>query len=195
MLYQPVWRDGKELGAGKRDAAGRFAAIAEYLGAARGFTCLDLGAYGGYFSARLADQFGAKCTAVDDSPYLIEAPGVKVINQRLTPAEIRNLGQFDVVLCLSVLHHLKSWRATLNALLDAAPVVFTETAHPDENLPKAANHKASAQIHAALEQAGAIVLTQTPGYDERFERPLWVVDRTNPIVALPAGPLDEYRGE
>lgn len=178
MLYQPVWRDGKEHGTGKRDAAGRFAAIAEYLGDARGFTVLDLGAYGGYFSARLADQFEAQCTAVDDSPYLIEAPGVTVVRQRLAPAEIRQLGDFDVALCLSVLHHLKNWRATLNALLDAAPIVFVETAHPDETLPKAGNHKASTQIATAVQDAGAITLTHTAGYDARFERPLWVIDRT-----------------
>lgn len=176
-LYQPIWRDSKELGTGKRDAAGRFQAIAEYLGDKTGFTCLDFGAYGGYFSARLAEQFNATVTAVDDSPYLTEATGVTVINQRLTPAELRHLGTFDVALCLSVLHHLKNWRATLNALLDAAPILFVETAHPDENLPKAGNHKASQHIQDAVEKAGGVVLTHTPGYDKRHMRSIYVIDQ------------------
>lgn len=176
MRYQPGWRDGKELGTGKRDAAGRFTAIADYLDDRRGFTVLDFGAYGGYFSARLVEQFGATCTAVDDSPHLTESPGVRVIRERLTPTGIRQLGKFDVVLCLSVLHHLKTWRATLNALLSATPVVFIETAHPDETLPRAGNHEASPKILAALEKAGGTVITHTPGYDKRFERPLFVID-------------------
>lgn len=179
-MYQPEWRDGREHGRGRRDAAGRFDAIAEYLGDRRGFTVLDFGAYGGYFSARLADQFDADCTAVDDSKYLTEAPGVTTIRDRLTPAEIRKLGDFDVTLCLSVLHHIPKWKDTLAALLDSAPIVFVETANPDETLPKATAHKHSAAIAAAIEEAGGVELTRTPGYDASQTRPLWVIDNTPP---------------
>lgn len=177
-MYQPEWRNGREHGTGRRDAAARFEAIAEYLGDRRGFTVLDFGAYGGYFSARLADQFDAECTAVDDSKYLTEAPGVTTIRDRLTPAEIRKLGHFDATLCLSVLHHIPKWKDTLAALLDSAPIVFVETANPDETLPKAKAHKHSAAIASAIEEVGAVELTRTPGYDASQTRPLWVIDNT-----------------
>lgn len=173
----------------RRNSKARLAAISEYLDGRENFTVLELGALDGYFSARLAERFNAQCTAVDDSPHLTAAPGVTAINRRPGVAEIRKLGKFDVVLCLSVLHHLPQWRATLKAMLDVAPVLFVESAHPDENLPGAGNHKASAQIHKALEDAGGTVLTYTPGYDGRFERPLFVIDNTPQPDA--AEPIDD----
>ena len=115
---------------------------------------LELGALDGYFSKHLAETHKAQCTAVDDNPHLQESPGVTVVQDRLSATAIRKLGPFDVALCLSVLHHLPQWKATLNALLDAAPVVIVESAHPDEALPKAGNHKASADILAAIENVG-----------------------------------------
>lgn len=183
--YQPEWRDGREVGKGRRDAAGRFDAIAAYLGDARDFTALDFGAYGNYFSARLVEQFGAHCTAVDDTTGLTESPGIKVINRRLPMSDLVDLGPFDVALCLSVLHHLPNWPAYLNALETMAPLVFVETSHPSEVLPKAKAHGDAGMIYAAVEKAGGKVLTTTPGYDSRYERPLWVIDR-RPAAEEPA---------
>lgn len=179
-MYQPEWRDGREVGKGRRDAAGRYEAIAGYLGDARDFTALDFGAYGNYFSARLVEQFNARCTAVDDTTGLAESPGVSVVNRRLSAQELKDLGPYDVALCLSVLHHLTDWRVYLDALLDIAPVLFVETAHPDEVLPKAKAHSQSREIESALDALaaeGGTILTFTPGYDSRHARPLWVIDR------------------
>ncbi len=176
----------------RRNSDARLSAIGEYLGDARGFTCLEFGALDGYFSARLADQYGAQCTAVDDSQHLAGTPGVTLINERLTPTQIRKLGTFDVVLCLSVLHHLPQWKATLSALLDAAPLVFVETANTGETLPKAKAHGSSASIHAAVEDAGGIELCRTPGYDASFDRPLWVIDnQPQPAPDVPAEDPDD----
>lgn len=178
-MYQPEWRNGKEHGRGKRDAASRYQAIAEriaYAGLRPGFTVLDFGAYGGYFSARLAEEFGAVCTAVDDSPKLKPAPGITVINERVTPSGIAKLGTFDVVLCLSVLHHSTNWRNYLEALTEAAgELLFVETANPDETLPKAKAHNQSKAIHTAVERAGGEVIVKTAGYDSRYARPVWVI--------------------
>lgn len=191
MSYQPRWVGGREVGTGRRDAAGRYRAIAEYLGDMRDFHALDLGAYGGYFSFRLAEEFDAHCVAVDDFSGLADAPGVKVIRRRLSMSELVDLGPCDVVLCLSVLHHLPDWRAYLNALQVMAPVVFVETSNPAETLPKAKAHGDAAAIHAAVEAAGGKVLTTTPGYDARHSRPLWVIDRRTPAPAAEETPADE----
>ncbi|MCH9732851.1 MAG: hypothetical protein K0U84_24860 [Actinomycetia bacterium] len=163
----------------RRHSDARLAAITEYLGDPAGLKILDLGALDGWFSHQLANR-GALCTAADDHPTLTEAPGVTVINERLTPTKIRALGEFDAAICLSALHHMPSWRATLNALLAVAPLVFVETAHPDETLPKASHHKDSGRITNAIEKAGGVAITTTPGYDAKYQRPLWVIDNRPP---------------
>src|SRR5882762_5683307 len=110
--YQPQWIDGKEVGTGWRDAAGRYDAIKRYLVARQGRedvrqfkdpTVLEIGAYNGYFCHRLHDDFNAQCLAVDGQPFLTARPGTNVLHKLATPDDIVGLGAFDIVLCLSVL--------------------------------------------------------------------------------------------
>lgn len=98
-----------------------------------GFSVLDIGAYAGYFSLRLAEEFGASCTAVDSEPLLkksLARPGsaqVQGVYHRLSgPDEMLGMGRFDVGLCLSVLHHVPWWRDMLEALLTQCDLVFLE---------------------------------------------------------------------
>lgn len=175
MSYQPEWRGGRTVGTSRRDAEGRYHAIAEYLKGRSGFTALDLGAHQGYFSHRLADEFGAAVTAVDDYPGLQPRDGVTVIRRRLAAGEVTQLGHFDVSLCLSVLHHLPRWRDMVDALLAVSDVLFVEIADPGEHLPRAVAHSASAHIASYIERLGGRVLARTPGYDPEFSRPLWVI--------------------
>ena len=179
MSYQPSWQNGQEKGTGRRDAAGRYEAISDYLKAHAvdlPIKVLDFGAWGAYFVNRLGEDFDAQCTAVDNTGITDAAASVTVIDKHLTPSELEALGEFDVALCLNVFHHQKNWRRYFAALRNAAPILFVETAHPDETLPKAVAHNMSTQITRAMEQAGGTVLTETPGYDTRFNRPLWVID-------------------
>jgi hypothetical protein len=186
MSYQPQWVDGKEVGTGRRPCAERYAAIAEYLqgrfGEEQEITVLDFGAQSGYFSARLVDDFNAKATAVESNraalTHMTRDPRVRVIAARLTPEQITKLGKFDVVLGLSVLHHLPNWKRYLRELVAVGEVIFIETAHPKENLPKAVAHGESAAIEnevVALSTMDALALTA--GYDADYERPLYVIDR------------------
>ncbi len=182
LPYLPVW-DGKDRPS-RRDGAGRYQAIATYLrenpiGDGTGFTVFDFGAFNGYFSRRLAEDFDARCTAVDDNPALTPYPGVEAINRRITPTDIG--GPYDVVIAMSVLHHLEDWRDYLNALIEAGTVVFIEVAHPDENLPKAKAHHTSRAINRAVKakKLGGQIIAETPGYDPRCVRPLVVIDRRN----------------
>lgn len=177
VAYQPTWANGREVKPGRRPCDSRYAAIANYLAGRQDFTVLDFGSHLGYFSQRLHEDFNADCTAVDDYQHLTEKPGVTVINERLTAAQVRKLGTFDVTLCLSVLHHVPQWKAMLSAILDSAPIVFLEVADPDETLPGARTHGKSEQIFAAIEGTGARVLTHTKGFDDNYHRPLWVLDK------------------
>ena len=180
MPYLPRWDKGKEIGTGQRDGDGRYRAIRKYLEdnpIEPGFSVLDFGAWNGYFSRRLADDLGANCTAVDNVPELEPYPGVAVINRRIQPDEIT--GTYDVVIAMSVLHHLENWRDYLAKFLEVAPVVFLEVAAPNEVLPKAKAHNNSKAIMRAVKakKLGGTVIAETPGYDSKHLRPLIVIDQ------------------
>jgi 2-polyprenyl-3-methyl-5-hydroxy-6-metoxy-1,4-benzoquinol methylase len=180
MRYQPEWVDGKTVGASLRDAEGRYEAIAGYLRPRRGFTVLDLGACAGYFSLRLAGEFGAVVTAVDDAPELVEGirghPGVTGVFQKVDAQGLARLGHFDVALCLSVLHHVPWWRSMIDMLIRQSGVLFVETADPAEDLPGAIAHEQD--IPAIVEQRGGVRIHASPGFDKRFLRPTYVIERT-----------------
>lgn len=177
MTYQDVLDDqGQPIKAGARDCGGRYDAIAAQLDG-RGFSVLDLGAYAGYFSIRLAHEFDAQVTAVDDYPTLTERcrgwSNITVIGRRLTATDIDELGRFDVVLALSVLHHMADWPNTLDVLAANSGRLFVETPDPAETLPKAVAH--CPELAAAVEALGGEPIARTCGYRSTIERTLWVV--------------------
>lgn len=164
-MYQPRWINGREVGVGYRDSSTRYNAVAKDLKKlGTGFRVLDVGAYGGYFSARLTEEFSAKCTAVDSEPELARMSGNLdcVINRRFeNPGEIRSLGDFDAVLCLSVLHHVPWWQDMLEAVLDIAGFAYLETPHPDEYVD---GHVVSdPEVYRAVSRLGGRVLCRTQG--------------------------------
>lgn len=187
MRYQPEWIDGRTVGNSRRDAEGRYNAIASYLNGMEHFTALDLGAYSGYFSFRLAEEFGAEVTAVDDALELAQAfekaremgiphrGVVYEVNRRMDPVDLMGLHRFDVVLCLSVLHHVTWWRSMLEILMNKTDILFVETAVAGEDLPGAIAH--SPEIQKMVELNGGKKIHETPGFDPRFMRPLYVIDQ------------------
>lgn len=183
-MYQPTWKDGREVAKGKRDGAQRYDAISQYLrdrqGLPNDLRILDFGAQAGYFSQRLAEDFDARVVAIDSNrKALAEAGRDKRIRTRIahyTPDQLRNLGHFDVVLALSVLHHQPNWQEYLDALTSIGTVVFVEVSHPDEQLPRAVAQGQAARITEAVSELSQNVLVETPGYDEAHLRPLFVID-------------------
>ncbi|MDH2392321.1 methyltransferase domain-containing protein [Streptomyces sp. HNM0663] len=177
--YQPRWVGGREVGEGIRKAAPRYEAIAAELTGHTGFSVLDLGAYNAYFSLRLAEDFDARCTAVDDyrglPSALAQAADSRVtgIYRRLTPESLAGLGDFDVILCLSVLHHVPWWRAMLEMISEQGRVLFIETATANEVLPKARAH--CPEIPAAVEDLAGRIICRSHGYKSKKQRPLRVV--------------------
>lgn len=180
MEYQPRWVNGHEVGEGIRKASARYDPIAAELEGHRGFRVLDVGAYTGYFSLRLAEDFDATVTAVDSyrglRTALAEAadPRVTGVYERLTPQTLEGLGEYDVVLCLSVLHHVPWWEDLLAGLRERARLLFVEVPSPNEVLPKAVAHCPEIpETVAALD--GARVIARTHGYKSRKLRPLYAV--------------------
>lgn len=178
----PTWSKGKQIGKHRRDFAGRYEAIRDWLKANNfdRFTALDFGAGGGYFAARLAEDFGADVVAVERDPRArvpLARVKAKVINEHLDADALSGLGRFDVVLALSVLHHLPDWREHLDVLAANGSVVFVEAANPAESLPNAAAHSDSADIEVEVKDLGAEPLTQSPGYHPKYQRTLYVIDK------------------
>lgn len=182
--YQPRWVKGQARMQGQRNAEVRYDAIRTEIEKAElgDFTVLDFGAYGGYFSFRLAEDFHAEVVAVDDHPELrrgIEAnhnPLVTPVYDRLSSDGVGDLGEFDVVLALSVLHHVPDWERMLEALCEAATeLLFIETPRPDEELPNAANRERLGGIWTHVHNLGGEVIATVAGYDKKFQRELKVV--------------------
>lgn len=186
--YQPRWVKGQATTKGQRDAQARYLAIKDVLDDDRAETgkpithVLDFGAYGGYFSFRLAEDFLTKVVAVDDHAELkrgIQANGnhlVSGIHQRMTPQQVAALGSFDATLALSVLHHVPQWEEMLDVFLDVTErFLFIETPGPDEHLPNAVNLKVLERIWTAVENLGGETIAEVAGYDGRYSRELKVV--------------------
>lgn len=181
VRYQPGWDSAKrrEVGQGQRDCAGRYAGIVGQLHGRRNLRVLDLGAYTGYFAARLADELDARVVAVDDFPALgqLKHRRIKVINRRLNLAGLRELGRFDVALCLSVLHHVTWWPQLLTELVDRSRIAFVEPTNPREELPRAAAQ--SPRIDPAVRRLARGIVARTPGYDSRYQRSTYVIGDVN----------------
>lgn len=140
---------------------------------------LDLGEHTGYFSHRLAEEFGALVHAVDKTRGLEERPGVTVARELWSADRLEAVddGVYDVTLLLSVIHHMTDWRRALAAVLGFSPVTFVELPDPREILPNAVSHADAVQMHQAAQAAGGIVIHWSPGYDTRFNRPTYVIGR------------------
>lgn len=191
--YQPEWKDGKEHGTGWRDAAGRYEAIKRHLVTRMARTdvkqfdkptVLDIGAYNGYFCRRLADDFQARCLAVDGQPFLepYRSPSggyVDVDRALWTPQDIREreAGGVDIILCLSVLHHHENWLDFLKAMIARGTCLFIETANPQENLSEIARTNARAAWSWLYANDAEVIVRTPPMNDQPDLRPLWVLDQ------------------
>lgn len=178
MTYQDVLDDrGLVVERGSRDCESRWDAIESYLtGLPWGPRVLDLGAYAGYFSLRMADRFGAQVVAVDDWRDLrkVDHQNITTIHRRLTPSEVEALGEFDLVLALSVLHHIPEWRDMLDVLDRVTTgIMFVETPDPSEVLPKAVAH--CVELHDAVVALGGDVIARTDGHRSTIKRNLWAI--------------------
>jgi glycosyltransferase involved in cell wall biosynthesis/ADP-heptose:LPS heptosyltransferase/SAM-dependent methyltransferase len=116
--YQDIWLKGKLHRRGIRECEERFGLIRDFCQQfKRPFTILDLGANLGYFSLRLTET--CDCTAlacegmygdwIEEVLAKNENPRVILVRKTFKLNDLRGLAEvehFDVVLALSVIHHL-----------------------------------------------------------------------------------------
>jgi trans-aconitate methyltransferase len=144
MRYQPLWINGKQIdGEYQRECAERYEPIREFLTQfRRPFSVFDLGANMGYFTFRIAQDFPhATVIAVDHRSELVHlakannAENVIVIPRRMTGDQLFKLAEceeFDVVLALNVLHHIKDWHRGLVGAINLGWHLIAETPGPDD---------------------------------------------------------------
>lgn len=189
-MYQPLWLDGKTVGDARRDAVTRYEAIARRIAhLPEGFRMVDVGAHSGYFAYRAADELGADVLAIDGDEALRDGVAaqeagrtstrVTPVFANLTPGQLPKLGNFDVGLCLSVLHHLPWWPLMIGDMLNACRHVFIECAVPGENL-STISHRTEPTLEAVKALPGAEVICSVPGFDNRFPRPTFFIPGRNP---------------
>lgn len=113
--YHPIFLGRERIGEGERACMDRWVTIAANLRATGARTLLDLGCAEGYFVQQAA-KFGCLAVGVDAdvlrlslaqaSAILNRVNGAGFIYAEMTPEFIDTLPIYDVVLFLSVLHHI-----------------------------------------------------------------------------------------
>jgi 2-polyprenyl-3-methyl-5-hydroxy-6-metoxy-1,4-benzoquinol methylase len=114
-LYEPVEIGGRRF-SHKRDAEARWNAIAGAIRQYDAHSILDVGCAEAWFLRRAAAEFGCFAIGVEATNRRVllgeiarlhdGAERVAVLKAKLAPDDIRYLPACDIVLCLSVVHHV-----------------------------------------------------------------------------------------
>lgn len=148
-VYQPVQLGSRRRG-GIRDFDARWISISASIAAYGAKNILDIGCAEGWLVRRCAAELGCFAIGVDAADRIIVGEvarlhdGVKrmgLIQAHLTAEDIRALPRFDVVVCLSVVHHVMreagtgAARAFVRAIASRAEkAVIFEMGTSDERL-------------------------------------------------------------
>jgi SAM-dependent methyltransferase len=122
--YQPVVLNGRVLRNGDRSCAARWSIIEKVITETRSRSVLDLGCAEGYF-VRHAVRSGRVALGVDGDlrsiaiaqslNLLDKISGAAFMHALITPEFVERLPRFDVVIFLSVLHHIFTQRGPVEA--------------------------------------------------------------------------------
>lgn len=139
-MYQDIWIKGECVKSGYRDCSGRYEIIKDYCSKfPRGFSVLDIGANTCYFGIRLIEDFDCKVMAFEFNSFEKRQEivyknhmqrNLMLIKRKLSIDDLRCMSgmvKFDLVLALSVLHHVKSplaWVEELQKITDNLIIEF-----------------------------------------------------------------------
>lgn len=121
MTYQDLWAKGKCLSKGDRECEGRYLLIKDFCEKTfkKGFSVCDIGANMNYFGIRLAEDFDCRVMSFEFHQFLMRSAHLSIsgvsdnilfINRHLKLKDLNLMYyfcKFDLVLALSVLHHIK----------------------------------------------------------------------------------------
>jgi SAM-dependent methyltransferase len=157
--YQELWINGPVNVEHQRGCESRYQAIKKVADRFnRPFSVFDFGGNTGYFSLRLSQDYDAFCAMIDNknaADIIAQNEPSKIVAMQghIGPDIIEPLARsehFDIVLVLSVLHHVADWKRALNAFLDMGNVVLIEI--PGGNEPEAVNASRHEEIYKAVSE-------------------------------------------
>lgn len=194
MSYQDTRVNARTVDTGERECAGRYAMVKPLVAAyTRSTTVVDLGAAQGYFGIRIAEDFPFASVVMIDRgddllPMLVanELENTIGCKRQLTEADLENLADcehFDVVLALSILHHLPDPGRALRAVLRMGETIIIEVPGPADVGACGDSHGWLEQqvIDAGGEPIGTCPSHTTPGVD----RTVYVVRRQKSGLRAP----------
>ena len=117
MIYQDTWTKGKAAEKGYRECAARYEIVKAFCERFSGpFTVCDIGANMCYFGLRLTEDFPSCSVMAFEfdhfamrQAHVAKTERLILLNRKLSIKDIRELShfcRFDVVLAMSVMHHL-----------------------------------------------------------------------------------------
>lgn len=120
------------------DCQSRYDAISKIISKYnRPIKVLDLGASNGYFSFRIAHDYGAMCVMVDVSDRLRDIcelndqiKNIIYLKREFLLDDLKTLCKyehFDVVLALNVVHHMSDWKEVLDTIFQLGDTIIIET--------------------------------------------------------------------
>lgn len=181
MTYQDKWGNGRVIEKGYRECASRYVIVRDFClrkFEKRAFTVRDIGANLCYFGLRLTYDF-PRCEVVahESHPaasraalaHLAEYGNSRVTLQtaRLSIATVRALPKSDLVLALSVLHHMPEPLGDWLGLLTSARHVIVELATE----PSARNSQRGPVV-----PEGATILGYGESHLEVAKRPIFYLE-------------------
>ena len=165
--YQPPpfsWMSGCGCHRSEEATLRRWELIKENLPSS-GFTALDIGCNIGFFSFRMrehgaelvlgADPDRGSLLVADKVKHVERIDGVAFTRLAITPDNVEKLGEWDVIVFLSVFHHInlqfgfEKAKAVLSALLqNARSMLFFETGQADDGCATAVAPKSMPKMGA-----------------------------------------------
>lgn len=155
----------------------RWEAIEPHLPSTPG-VALDIGAAEGEFSKALADR-GWTVHALEYRRPPVQHDGVTWHAKTATARGIARMGPFDLVIAMSVLHHLSDWGAAYWAIRKAG-TSFIEVPHPAEERKRSRTLDAKVPALYALAMNGGSVVGEAPGWKCSHLRPTIIHHRGAP---------------
>lgn len=145
--YQDVWSQGKMIEKGVRECELRYLPIYfELKELNRPLKVFDLGANLGYFSLRLAESLDGLFIMGEKTPAFVDRllslvkkshnPKLMILKKDFTIEDLQEFEKdpFDVVLALSVIHHMKEpFQQIFEALTKICNILVLEHAVPEEH--------------------------------------------------------------
>lgn len=179
MNYQPIFNTDAPFQRSCEDRYAPIKALASRF--KRKFSVLDVGANYGWFGFKLMSEFDCCVTMVDDKPIgdLIaqHAPDRTTwISSHLTGHELKRWSKsehFDIVLGLSVLHHIEDFEEALDGLLNLGSHVFIEI--PGEGDVNAANKERHNAIRWLLADYEPVAWFDS--HVSKARRPMYCIER------------------